>query len=336
MSGAAIVPTDDAMLDAHVQFELGRLTGEGLEQTVRDEVGALFEWLGGVTLAEVADPQTVTSVAVTSARSITGDEMAQHLCDVMVTARGTLVEASETVAEVLDRDQAGEWARAVAGMDKARNALMEQVTTSKAYTRLVAHVVYHGVKSYLLTENVLAKRIPGASSLVRLGQRGIGAAAPNLEKNVDKQLIAFVDANIADTVHDSQRFLDAMLDDELVVTMAEQAWEAAAHRPIAGGADLVSDDDLATIAGLAWNQWLTLRETDFVDSLVGDAVTGFFAEHGDRPIAEVLAELGVDAETVIEAVLPLALPAAAHLADTGYLQERVQARLKAFYDTYDG
>jgi hypothetical protein len=329
------VPADDAMLDAHVQFEMGRLTGDGLEETVRDEVGALMDWLAGVTLAELADPQTVTSVAVTSARTITGDEMAQHLCDLLVTARATLGESGETVRDVLDRDEATEWARAVAGMDNARNALMEQVTTSKAYTRLVAHVVYHGVKGYLLTENVLAKRIPGASSLVRLGQRGIGAAAPNLEKNVDKQLIAFVDANIADTVRDSQRFLDAMLDEELVVTMAQQAWDGAADRPVAGGADLVSDDDLATIAGLAWSQWLTLRETDLVADLVGDAVAGFFAEHGDRPVADVLAELGVDADTVVDAVLPLAVPAAQHAADAGYLEARVRARLKAFYDSYD-
>lgn len=328
------MPADDAMLDAHVQFEMGRLTGDGLEETIRDEVGALMDWLAGVTLAELADPQTVTSVAVTSARTITGDEMAQHLCDLLVTARATLGQSGETVRDVLDRDEATEWARAVAGMDNARNALMEQVTTSKAYTRLVAHVVYHGVKGYLLTENVLAKRIPGASSLVRLGQRGIGAAAPNLEKNVDRQLIAFVDANIADTVRDSQRFLDAMLDEELVVTMAQQAWEGAADRPVAGGADLVSDDDLATIAGLAWSQWLTLRETDLVADLVGDAVAGFFAEHGDRPVADVLAELGVDADTVVDAVLPLAVPAAQHAADSGYLEARVRARLKAFYDSY--
>ena len=329
------MPTHEAMLDAHVQFEMARLTGDGLQTTVRDEVGALFTWLGEVTLSELADPQSVTSVAVTSARTITGDEMAQHLCDLFVTARATLGDSAESVSDVLDRDEAGEWARALAGMDAARSALMEQVTTSKAYTRLVAHVVYHGVKSYLLTENVLAKRIPGATSLVRLGQRGIGAAAPNLEKNVDKQLIAFVDANIADTVRDSQRFLDAMLDESLVVSMAEQAWESAADRPIAGAADLVTDDDLATVAGLAWSQWLTLRETDLVADLVGDAVAGFFTEHGDRPVAEVLAELGVDAETVVDAVLPLAVPAAQHAADTGYLQARVRARLQAFYDTYE-
>jgi hypothetical protein len=333
--GAALVPTDDTMLDAHVRFEMARLTGDGLDETVRDEVGALFDWLGGVTLDDLADPQTVTSVALTATRTIEGDEVAQHLCDLLVTARATLSEAGETLGHVLDRDDAIAWASAVAGMEEARGALMEQVTTSKAYTRLVAHVVYHGVKSYLLTENMLTKKIPGASSLVRLGQRGLGAAAPNLEKNVDKQLIAFVDANIADTVRDSQRFLDTMLDDTLVVAMAEQAWTAGADRPISAAADLVSDDDLAQLAGLVVNQWLSLRETDLVSSLVGDAVTGFFADHGDRPIADVLADVGVDAEAVIEAVLPLALPAVQYAADSGYLEERVRARLQAFYDSYD-
>ena len=42
-------------------------------------------------------------------------------------------------------------------------------------------MLYRGVKDYVLTENVLARRIPGASSIVRFGQRGLNTAAPGLE-----------------------------------------------------------------------------------------------------------------------------------------------------------
>jgi hypothetical protein len=209
------------------------------------------------------------------------------------------------------------------------------VTTSKAYSRLVAHVVYQGVKSYVLTENALAKKIPGASSLVRLGQRGITAAAPSLEQNVDRQLIAFVDANIADTIRDSRRFIDSMMNPDTVATMAGDAWTGASDRPVASLADLLTDDELQTLSELAWRQWQSLSETDLVRQLIAEAVAGFFAAHGARPVSEVLADLGIDAEVVVQAVLPVALTGVQHAADSGYLEDRVRDRLAAFYESYE-
>jgi delta 1-pyrroline-5-carboxylate dehydrogenase len=60
----------------------------------------------------------------------------------------------------------------------------------------------------VLTENVIARKVPGASSLVRLGKRGLNAAVPQLEAGVDRQLKTFVQANVSDTLKDSRRYLD--------------------------------------------------------------------------------------------------------------------------------
>ena len=50
----------DEMLDAHVRFEVDRLTGEGLEESVRTEVEALFGWLDQVTLDDLVSAGQVT------------------------------------------------------------------------------------------------------------------------------------------------------------------------------------------------------------------------------------------------------------------------------------
>lgn len=326
----------DAMLDAHVRFEVDRLTGEGLDQTIRTEVSALFSWLDDVRLDDLVTSEAVTETALTWVDAVSAADLQPLVTEALTALKESLAQAPETVSDVLTEQDAVRWATSLATMDDARGELIEQVTTSKAYSRLVAHVVYQGVKSYMLTENVIAKKIPGASSLVRFGQRSIGAAAPGLEKNVDRQLIAFVDANIADTIGDSRRFIDSMMDPDAVAEMAGEAWTGAADRPVSALADLLTDDELATLADLAWQQWSSLRETDLVRRLIADAVSGFFTTHGSRPVSDLLADLGVDADVVLEAVLPLARSSVEHAADSEYLQERVREHLVAFYESYDG
>jgi hypothetical protein len=322
------------MLEAHVRFELERLTGDGLDETVRTEVEALLGWLDQVSLDDLASAEMVSEAVLAWVDTLSESQLQQHVTDTLLWARESLAQAPESVADVLTREDAARWATALAGMDDARNELLEQITTSKAYSHLVAHVVYRGVKSYLLTENVLAKRIPGASSLVRLGQRGLGAAAPGLEQNVDRQLIAFVDANIADTVRDSRRFIDGMIDEQTVASASGEAWDAAADRPVATAATLLTDDEVGTLAELVGQQWSTLRETDLVRRTISDCITSFFEAHGSRPVADLLDEVGVTAQVVTESLLPLARSSVQHAADTGYLEQRVRARLAAFYDGY--
>jgi hypothetical protein len=322
------------LLEAHVAFEMARLTGQGAVETVASEVDALFGWLADVTLLELAAPADVAAVVVSASRRLDAAQGLTLLEDVLDGVLNGLAETPDTVGDVVGTDDVQRWAVALAGMEKARSALLASVTSSSMYTRLVAHVVYHGLKSYVLTENVLAKRIPGASSLVRLGQRSLGAAAPGLEQNIDRQLIAFVDANIADTVRESQRFLDGMLDADLVAEVSVTAWSPFASRPLAALPDAVDRAELTRLLEATWQQWDQLRDTPAYERLVGDAVEAFFASHGERPVADLLADLGITPNEARNWAVALAVPMLEHAVATGYLEQRVRARLAAFYDSY--
>jgi hypothetical protein len=43
---------------------------------------------------------------------------------------------------------------------------------------LISNVLYHGIKGFVLSENVFAQKIPGAASLLKLGQNAMSAASP--------------------------------------------------------------------------------------------------------------------------------------------------------------
>ncbi len=46
-------------LEAHIKYELALFQGDGLEQTIREEMTALFEWLDTVCLNDIADPEII-------------------------------------------------------------------------------------------------------------------------------------------------------------------------------------------------------------------------------------------------------------------------------------
>jgi len=327
---------DEAMLDAHVAHEMARLSGPGLSDSVSEEVESLFAWMGSAPLGEVVDTDAVVAAVVRVVRELPDAETAGASAEVTSALRMALAASPETVGDIVSEDDAVRWATTLASMDEARDELLTQLTSSGAYSRLVAHVVYYGVKNYLLTENVLAKRIPGASSLVRLGQRSLTAAAPGLEKNVDRQLVAFVDASIADTVRESRRFIDGMLEGAEVEQAASQGWAAVSDRPVAGAADVLNERDAELLGDLAWQQWTSLRLTPLVERVVEAIVRSYLDQNADRPVSDVLADLGVDAEWVTGWLGPLLESTMTSAAVADYVEQRVRGRLSAFYAQYDG
>lgn len=325
-----------AMLEAHVRFELGRFSGSALDEAVLDEVAALFDWLRPVRLGDLATPQQVTALVRRLAADLPfTDELMRLVEDGAGAVHDALLGEEATLGELVRREDYDRLARILAGMDDVHREVMQQLTTSDVYSRLVSHVLYHGVKSYVLTENVLARKIPGASSLVRLGQRGLSSAAPKLEKNIDKQLLAFVHANIHDTIRESQRYLDSLLDEQLLTTMAGETWAANADRSVASGAALIDRSQLSEAVAAGRSLWLHVRASSQFHRTLELAVETLFSLHADRTAGALLAELEITEEVVAREVASALRPAVDQARSSGHLEARIRARLEAFYSSFD-
>jgi hypothetical protein len=326
----------DAMLEAHVQFELQRFTSDGLAAVVSEEVAALYEWLSSVPLERLLAADRVESWIQTY---LCEPELTEGAVDMGVSlvrsAHSAAAAQQATVAEVLPREIYDQFAAALIGMAELRAAITTEITTSEVYSQLIAHVLYHGIKNYLLTESVVARRVPGASSLMRMGQNALKSAAPNLEKGIDKQLTAFVNANIADSIRESRTYLDTVVDDEMLGAVADEVWQNNSRSTVADAVGLVSDDATTALADAAQTAWLHLRGTATFRDLCSRVVADFSYRHGSRPTAAVLAEAGLTPEVVTSAMVAALQPVVAVANEDGYLESRIRRRLGAFYGTID-
>ena len=321
------------ILDAHVQFELDRWSGTGLKRSLTEEVDALFAWLGTVRVAEVLMPAQVSDGLARAARAQPA-ELVRTIDQGARTVHDTLERDESTLAELLPRERFDQLAGAIIGLEEIRRTVIAQIMGSSVYTQLVAHELYHGIKNYILKENVLARRVPGASSLLRFGQSALGSATPSLERSIDRQLESFINANVQETVRDSQDHLDTTLDTDVLWSAAEEFWSAHADEQVATGARRLSSSSLDELLAAVRDVWASFCQTPFFDRIVQLLVADFFQEHGDQNVDVLLADLGITSDAVARELTQALAPVLDKARDSGYLESRIRSRLDAFYSTY--
>ena len=163
----------------------------------------------------------------------------------------------------------------------------------------------------------------------------MNSAVPNLEKSIDKQLTAFVNANIQDSIRESKRYLDHVLDEQVLLQGADEVWNVNSGETVADAAGLVSPESISEFSETVRDVWLHLRTTPFVVDLIGSVMDDFLARHGSRSVGEVLADVGITEAWVVEQLGDVVEPVFAMAAEDGYLEGRIRARLEAFYESYD-
>ena len=322
------------MLEAHVRFELAHWTGDQAAASLAQEASSLYSWLGTVRLDQLLDPvtaeQILTDILCDGEFS---DDLADNVVQAVLSWQATAQQDSTRLSDLVTRETYDRGTAVVVGLEQIRAEITLQVTTSEVYSQLMSHVLYQGIKNYLQSENIVAKKVPGAATLMRLGQNAVNSAAPKLEKSIDRQLTAFVNSNISDTIHDSRHYLDRVLDATVLGAVADEIWQTNANSTVADIAGLIPPESLEALVRTGWEALLFLRETPFLREVVHAAVEEFFSNQGARPVTELLADAGIDEQQYVQVATRLVGPALKSAGEDGFLEARIRARLEPFYDS---
>ena len=323
------------LCEAHVRYELDRWRGDTLRDTVSAQVEGGFDWLQEVTLSRLVPVDTAQGwVRRFVADEPLTDELFEEIAWAVRAVQESLLEETGPVQEVLPRERYEQLISSVVGLHRLREEIVGQITDSSVYTKLIAHVLYHGLKDYLLIENAVVRRVPGASLLLRIGQNAVRSATPQLEAGIDRRLVAFVAANVAQTVRDSRDFLTATLDDAMLWTIADEIWAVNRSRAVGQVAGLVEEEALGDLVAAGRDFWLSKRSSPVVGRLIDAVVAQFYRAHGAEPVAVVLADLGVTRQGAGVELAQIAARLVAVARDSGALEAHVRRRLEAFYTEY--
>ena len=325
----------DALIAAHIEYELQQYAPERLPGVLQDEVAALYTWLATIRVADVVQPPQLAGWIQRNilARPLP-PTVVGFIQENLIVALELVQDDQTRVQEVLPKPAYARAVAAVSELGEMRREVIHEIVRSSVYSRLVANVLYFGIKTFLVTENGMARAIPGATSLLRLSQNALNATVPHLEKNVDKQLVAFIDDNIQQTVAESEDFLNHTLDAELVRRLGEELWESLHSTTLAHLAGTLDKDAVGAGSAVIQETWEHLRTTALAEDIAQAVVRSFFLRYGKQDVRTLLEQIGLDEATAREELLALAGPLVEQAHAGGYLEARIRARLTPFYDQY--
>ena len=324
------------LLEAHLQHELARFKPRKLRQTIRAEVAALFGWIKTTTLGEVITPEQVLGLI---ARNVVERPLPDAIVE-LATAMSRQVLASghnseTTVADICTRASFDAVVSKVAGMQEARADLIHRLVSSSVYSHQISEVLFTGIKEYLLTENILAQKVPGVSSLIKLGKFAVNKTLQPIEAAVEKAVKTYIEANLGNTIRRSEQSINDYFDEDRVTEMGDALWDAVGQRPLSEFMRVVDGEDMDNFVDIGVAFWLEFRETPYFEAIYTDVVHAIFDRYADTSLRSLATDFGLTVKIATDELTHALAPGVDQALISGFLEQRIRAHLEGFYSSPD-
>jgi hypothetical protein len=320
--------------EAHVQFLLSRLQDDGLSETIDRELAAAYEWGMSVTLNDIIDRELLISMIL---RLVGTAPFNEELRGIVVKSVITGIQSElNNGANIQSLVPKAEYDKAIthyAQFEKIRVDVIRMVLESPIYSELITDVLYHGIKDYVMTENVVVKKVPGVSALMKAGAKSLNKAMPKLEHAAEGTIKKFISGNLRSSVELSEKILNNALSENNIKTIADHFWETISEKDFSKFKHYVTDEDIDNTIAIGDELWTEVRQTDYLNNMIERIVEHVLDEIGDKKVADLVNDIGYTQE-YISAELKQILPGSlAREALWQYLEARIRSSVDDFYSS---
>lgn len=320
--------------EAHVQFLLARLQGEGLEATIDRELTAAWEWGSSVSLNDILDRELLITTIV---RLVETAPFNQELRTIVVKSVITGIQSEfndgTTIQHLVPKNEYDKAVSHFAQFEKLRMDVIRMVLESPIYSELITDVLYHGIKDYITTENVVVKKVPGMGALMKAGAKSLNKAMPSLEGAAESTIKKFIASNLRSSVELSEKILNNALSEGNIKTIADHFWKTVSEKDFSKFKNYVTEDDIDSSIAIGDDLWSEMRKAEYLHNMIRGIVNHILDENGDKKLADLVNEIGYTQDYVaneLKQVLPGAL---AQEALWQLVEARVRSNLADFYSS---
>jgi len=320
------------LLELHVKHEMASLKGAKLHKFLKQEVGELLDHASSVTLNRVASQSQVMETIQRVVVNMELDAGIPELAGEMATqVLNSPVQAQTTLGEIITREQATGFVEEILQLRHQRERVISEIMAHPVYQELISNVVYQGVVNYLYEDNLITKSVPGVGSMMKFGKRMANKAVPGLDETFERRFKAWLSDSLPEIIGRSEQFLQRALSDDEVRDTVMAAWVAVEDKTIAQLHEGLGDVELQEFVVLGYEFWLQFRKTAYFEGCTRAVVAHLFVKYGDRPLTDLLGDVGVTREVIMAEVDAWAIPVIDVLREEGYVEALVRRRLSAFY-----
>ena len=322
----------DTLFEAHVKHEVAALKGAKLKKFLEQEVDELLGYAEKVPLGRLISPKQVMGVIKRIAMDMELDagipELAAEMAAEVLKAP---VQADTTLGEILSREQASGFIEEALELRQQRERIISEIMAHPVYQELVSNVVYHGLVNYLYEDNLITRSVPGVGSVMKFGKKMANKAVPGLDETFERRIKAWLAESLPGLIVRSEQFLHRALTDDELRDSVMAAWVSLENQTIAELQDGLGEVELQEFVVLGYDFWLNFRKTAYFEGCARAVVEHLFAKYGDRPVMDLLNDIGVTREVIVTEIAELGLPIIDVLHKEGYVEALVRRRLGSFY-----
>lgn len=319
------------LLEAHLQFELDRWTDENCGEDLDVLLDALWDWAGDTSVEQMLSAETAVDAVL---RWV--DDW--YLPDTLTVLLGSLakrlihlpINQETRLEDVIDDQLIEAGVDLLVDLERLREALITQATQSPLYAMLISNVLYSGIRDYLSGESGVAQKVPGMSSLLSKGASALNKRMPGLEAAIEDRLRKYIASNAQKSIRGSRKFLLEALNAEQLRKLAEQIWDNSRQTQLTV-AELLEDDEIDRLVSFGLAIWQDLRQTEYIQELIREAVYGFYDGYGNEDLRVLLQHLGLNRDGLLAEARRLIPSLLRNAHDSGLLQSWLELRLRPFY-----
>jgi len=321
-----------AALEAHLKHEMSLLQGDGLKQTIDQEISALFDWFDEVCINDLISQEEAWEFFRRNIiEAPVPDEIPKFLEGCMKVIHSCMQNDKTKLDGILPKEQYDKLIEKSIEMKDLRKEIFNQTVQSSIFSMIISDVLYKGIKGYVVSENVVMKKIPGASSILSAGMDLLNKTTFGIAGNIaDDSLKKFVDTNIKDTLKNSEEFLNS-LDDKMLKKLSDELWEIALNYSADSVSEYIASGEMESAVPIAKDILLHFRESSIFSKTGKALFEYFFKEKGYQRIATLLDEFGITKERVLKELTETVVPVLEKDIVRSYMEMRVRARLEAYY-----
>lgn len=324
------------LLDLHVAHEMKIIEAEPLAAWLEKEVDHLWSTLAQVKLAEFIPPEVIVGAIE---RNVIEREIPGAVAEIAGEGAASLFSADfhlKTVAgKIISTKQITEFIDKGLELKDQREALMEKVIHQPIYAQLVSDLMYRGIVRYIYDDNVLSKKIPGVSSILKFSTKMVNKTVPKLEGAVEDNVKAFIADNIALLLRQSQSFLSEALTDEELKDMFLGVWAVLEGKELGGLQKGMDTIDLTEFVVLGYEFWKKFRKTEYFSLCCQHVVSDIYEKYGDEPVGAFLSDFAIDQSFVMNEFKAFSPSILSSLKSSGHIEALIRRRLEPFYLTED-
>lgn len=318
--------------EAHVAFELEQFSKKNIKANIREDVGAVYQWLEKVKLKDIADAETVKGFLERNVKHYElSEEQKEYALDLAKHLHKEAKQSKHTVSDYLSEKRYNEIADKLIAQKEWREELIENMVKNPVYGEIIADTLYDGIKAFASQSGPSNETVGG--SLFNLGKGILGAALSGVSDTIDKNIKKFIADNLSKTLKQSEQHLKDRFSDAKLRASSKSIWHKIEDVKISGVAKKIKFEDIESSLEIGEQVVKDLLKNAAVKEISDIVIDHFFEYCNDKTVADLLNENGITQQKVIKETEEFAIPVLEKAYKDGFLQERIEARFKRFYST---